>query len=54
VGEGSTVMNTADIIQAWEKILKGEQPSISIEITREYPLNWLAVIPNKRRVGNNK
>ena len=31
-------MNTADIIQAWGKILKGEQPSLSIEITRECPL----------------
>jgi MoaA/NifB/PqqE/SkfB family radical SAM enzyme len=29
---------TSQIIQAWGKILKGEQPSLSIEITRECPL----------------
>ncbi len=31
-------MYTSEIIQAWGKILKGEQPSLSIEITRECPL----------------
>ena len=31
-------MYTSQIIQAWGKILKGEQPSLSIEITRECPL----------------
>ena len=31
-------MHTSQIIQAWGKILKGEQPSLSIEITRECPL----------------
>ena len=31
-------MRTAEIIQAWGKILKGEPPSLSIEITRECPL----------------
>jgi len=29
---------TYQVIQAWGKILKGEQPSLSIEITRECPL----------------
>lgn len=31
-------MQTSQILQAWEKILKGERPSLSIEITRECPL----------------
>ena len=31
-------MNTSQILQAWGKILKGEHPSLSIEITRECPL----------------
>ena len=31
-------MYTSQVIQAWGKILKGEQPSLSIEITRECPL----------------
>lgn len=31
-------MRTADIIRAWGKILTGERPSLSIEITRECPL----------------
>jgi sulfatase maturation enzyme AslB (radical SAM superfamily) len=31
-------MQTSQIIQAWAKILKGEHPSLSIEITRECPL----------------
>ena len=31
-------METSQIIQAWGKILKGEAPSLSIEITRECPL----------------
>ncbi|MGA7915703.1 MAG: radical SAM protein [Candidatus Acidiferrales bacterium] len=32
-------METIQIIRAWGKILKGEAPSLSIEITRECPLN---------------
>ncbi len=32
-------MHTSQIFQAWGKILKGEQPSLSIEITRECPLS---------------
>ncbi len=32
-------METSQIIRAWGKILKGEAPSLSIEITRECPLN---------------
>jgi len=32
-------VHTSQIFQAWGKILKGEQPSLSIEITRECPLN---------------
>ena len=31
-------MQTSQILQAWAKILKGEYPSLSIEITRECPL----------------
>ncbi len=31
-------MRTIDVLHAWGKILKGEQPSLSIEITRECPL----------------
>ena len=31
-------MKTADVIRAWGRILKGERPSLSIEITRECPL----------------
>ena len=31
-------MHTSQIFQAWGKILKGERPSLSIEITRECPL----------------
>ncbi len=31
-------MKTSEILQAWGKILKGERPSLSIEITRECPL----------------
>ena len=31
-------MHTSQIIQAWGKILKGEHPSLSLEITRECPL----------------
>src|SRR3954452_23748226 len=32
------VVKTSEIIQAWRKILKGEPPFLSIEITRECPL----------------
>ena len=32
-------MRTSEIIRAWGKILKGQHPSLSIEITRECPLN---------------
>ncbi|HXB19752.1 MAG TPA: radical SAM protein [Candidatus Solibacter sp.] len=31
-------MKTSEIIRAWGKILKGERPSLSLEITRECPL----------------
>jgi organic radical activating enzyme len=31
-------VRTREILQAWSKILKGERPSLSIEITRECPL----------------
>ncbi len=31
-------MHTAEILRAWGKILKGEPPALSIEITRECPL----------------
>ncbi len=32
-------MKTSEIVSAWRKILKGERPSLSIEITRECPLH---------------
>ena len=31
-------MNTSHVLKAWGRILKGEHPSLSIEITRECPL----------------
>jgi len=31
-------MKTSEVIAAWGKILRGEQPSLSIEVTRECPL----------------
>ena len=31
-------MQTSEILSAWNKILKGERPSLSIEITKECPL----------------
>jgi len=31
-------LQTSEILQAWKKILRGEAPSLSIEITRECPL----------------
>ena len=31
-------MRTSEILSAWRKILKGEPPSLSIEITKECPL----------------
>ena len=31
-------MKTSEILGAWRKILKGERPSLSIEVTRECPL----------------
>jgi len=31
-------MKTSEILSGWRKILKGEHPSLSIEITRECPL----------------
>jgi len=38
VGKGPSPVHTSQIIQAWGRILKGEHPSLSIEITRECPL----------------
>jgi sulfatase maturation enzyme AslB (radical SAM superfamily) len=32
------VMKASDVVRAWGKILNGEQPALSIEITRECPL----------------
>jgi len=31
-------VKTSEVISAWGKILKGERPSLSVEITRECPL----------------
>jgi MoaA/NifB/PqqE/SkfB family radical SAM enzyme len=36
--EKGLFMKTSEIVSAWRKILKGEPPSLSIEITRECPL----------------
>jgi MoaA/NifB/PqqE/SkfB family radical SAM enzyme len=38
IGKGPSRVQTSQIFQAWGKILKGEAPSLSIEITRECPL----------------
>jgi MoaA/NifB/PqqE/SkfB family radical SAM enzyme len=35
---GDVFLKTSEVIRAWGKILKGERPSLSIEITRECPL----------------
>jgi len=35
---GGFLMKTSDVMRAWGRILKGERPSLSIEITRECPL----------------
>jgi MoaA/NifB/PqqE/SkfB family radical SAM enzyme len=32
-------VKTSDVVRAWGRILKGERPSLSIEITRECPLH---------------
>jgi MoaA/NifB/PqqE/SkfB family radical SAM enzyme len=32
------LVKTSEVVRAWGKILKGDQPSLSIEITRECPL----------------
>jgi sulfatase maturation enzyme AslB (radical SAM superfamily) len=32
------ILQTSEVIQAWRKILKGDAPSLSIEVTRECPL----------------
>src|ERR1700732_492422 len=31
-------LKTTEVLSAWRKILRGERPSLSIEITRECPL----------------
>ena len=31
-------MQVSEVLKAWRKILKGDKPSLSIEITRECPL----------------
>src|ERR1700730_12496140 len=36
--ERKRCLKTSEILGAWRKILKGERPSLSIEITRECPL----------------
>ena len=36
--EKESVLKTSEVVRAWGKILKGEQPSLSIEITKECPL----------------
>ena len=30
-------MQTSEVLRAWKKILQGESPSLSLEITRECP-----------------
>jgi sulfatase maturation enzyme AslB (radical SAM superfamily) len=36
--EKGTILKTSEVMKAWGKILKGERPSLSLEITRECPL----------------
>jgi MoaA/NifB/PqqE/SkfB family radical SAM enzyme len=36
--KGRTTLRTSEVLRAWNRILKGEQPSLSIEITKECPL----------------
>ena len=36
--EKEIAVKTSEVVSAWGKILKGERPSLSIEITRECPL----------------
>jgi MoaA/NifB/PqqE/SkfB family radical SAM enzyme len=36
--EKGVFVKTSEVMRAWSKILKGERPSLSIEITRECPL----------------
>src|ERR1700724_1454941 len=36
--KGRKRLRTSEILRAWRKILKGERPSLSIEITKECPL----------------
>src|SRR5580704_15379454 len=35
--EKGRAVRTSDVVRAWGRILKGERPSLSIEITRECP-----------------
>jgi MoaA/NifB/PqqE/SkfB family radical SAM enzyme len=37
-GKETTLLKTAEIVRAWGKILRGQAPSLSIEVTRECPL----------------
>jgi sulfatase maturation enzyme AslB (radical SAM superfamily) len=37
-GNRNSPLHTSEILQAWGKILQGQHPSLSIEITRECPL----------------
>ncbi len=37
-GERTNSVKTSEVVSAWRKILNGERPSLSIEITRECPL----------------
>ncbi len=36
--KGAAFLKTAEIVRAWGKILRGQSPSLSIEVTRECPL----------------
>lgn len=38
IGKGRTTLETSQIMEAWGKILRGQPPALSIEITRECPL----------------
>jgi pyruvate formate-lyase activating enzyme-like uncharacterized protein len=38
IAKGPLTVRTSQIFQAWGKILRGEHPSLSIEITKECPL----------------
>lgn len=43
-------MNAQEIVHAWGKILRGERPSLSIEITRNARCDARAAMPMKMAI----